>query len=90
VAVKLVADGDRLRVEIYLAPDDAQRLGQRCARLGGRLEDEAVLGVDGGEQAPKLAARKDPLGLLVGAGRPLDVIEQRHGVLPGRPRWRPA
>ena len=34
--------------------------------------------------------RKDPLGLLVGAGRPLDVIEQRHGVLPGRPRWRPA
>src|SRR6266487_3055808 len=28
MAVKLVAEGDRLRVEIDLAPDDAQRLGQ--------------------------------------------------------------
>jgi transposase-like protein len=51
VAVKLVAEGDRLRVEIDLAPEHAQRLGQPCARLGGRLEDEAVLGLDGDEQA---------------------------------------
>jgi hypothetical protein len=34
--------------------------------------------------------RKDSLGLLVGAGRPLDVIEQRHGFCLGKPRWRPA
>jgi hypothetical protein len=56
MAVKLVAEGDGLRVEIDLAPNDAQRLGQPCARLGGRLEDEAVLGLDGGEQAPKPVA----------------------------------
>jgi hypothetical protein len=62
MAVKLVAEGDRLRVEIDLAPDHAQRLGQRCARLGGRLEDEAVLGLDGGEQARSPSPARIRLG----------------------------
>jgi hypothetical protein len=75
-----VRDPDRLGFGVDIAPDDPEPFAESRARLGERLEDQAVLVAEGPEQSLELIVGEDALGRLVLCVGALDAIEQRHGV----------